>query len=96
VERAVVIARLKPEGRERVFELIAEHEAGESVPPEFERIAVFLAGGEVVFFVEGRDVPETMLSILNDPVRSTWLSPWLPLFDGPLHTAPEAYYWERS
>jgi hypothetical protein len=66
------------------------------VAPEFERLAIFLAEGEVIFGVEGHDVRETMFGILNDPVRSTWLSPWLPLLDGPLHATAEAYYWERG
>jgi hypothetical protein len=29
--------------------------------------------------------------LVNDPVLSTMLSPWLPLFEGPLHLAREAY-----
>jgi hypothetical protein len=96
VERFVVIARLKPGGRDRADELIAQYKSGEDVPPNVERIAIFLAEGEIIFALEGIDVPETMRSILNDPVRSTWLSPWLPLLDGPLHATAEAYYWERS
>jgi hypothetical protein len=96
VERFVVIARLKPGSRDRADELIAQYRSGEDVAPELERIAIFLAEGEVIFAVEGHDVPETTRSILNDPVRSTWLSPWLPLLDGPLHVTAEAYYWERS
>jgi hypothetical protein len=95
VERFVVIARLKPGGRERARELIAQ-KSGEDVPPNVARIAIFLAEGEVIFSLEGIDAPETMRSVLNDPARSTWLSPWLPLFDGPLHATAEAYYWERS
>jgi hypothetical protein len=31
---------------------------------------------------------------LDDPVNSTLLEPWLPLFDGPLHRAPEILSWE--
>jgi hypothetical protein len=96
VERLVVIARLKPGGRDRAGELIDQYRSGEDVAPEFERLAIFLAEGEVIFGVEGQDVRETMLGILNDPVRSTWLSPWLPLLDGPLHATAEAYYWERD
>ena len=91
-----MIARLKPGGRDRADELIAQYRSGEDVAPEFERLAIFLAEGEVIFGVEGHDVRETMFGILNDPVRSTWLSPWLPLLDGPLHATAEAYYWERG
>jgi L-rhamnose mutarotase len=96
VERCVVIARLKPEGCDRAHELIAQYPPGEDLSTEFDRYAVFLAEGEVIFFVEGPDAQSTVRNIINDPVRSTWLSHWLPLFDGPLHAAPEEYYWERS
>jgi hypothetical protein len=96
VERVVVIARLNPEGRDRALELIAQHQAGHYISTEFERQAIFLAEGEVVFFFEGPDARKKLQSIINDPVRSTYLSHWLPFFDGPLHAAPETYYWERS
>jgi hypothetical protein len=90
-----MIARLKPDARERALELIEQHEAGHYVSAEFERQAIFLAPEEVVFYVEGTDAERTVRSILNNPVRSTELAHWIPLFDGPLHVAPEAYYWER-
>jgi hypothetical protein len=96
VERVVIIARLKPEGRDRARELIAEYEEGHHLPTEFDRQAIFLAEGEVIFFLEGSDAEEKLRRIVNDPVRSTELGRWLPLFDGPLHAAPEAYYWERD
>jgi hypothetical protein len=54
------------------------------------------AESEIIFFLEGRDAGESVNAILNDPVSSTGISPWLPLFDGPLHSAPEMYYWERK
>jgi hypothetical protein len=96
VERVVIIARLKPEGRDRARELIAEYEGGHHLPTEFDRQAIFLAEGEVIFFLEGPDAEQKLRRIVNDPVRSTELGHWLPLFDGPLHAAPEAYYWERD
>jgi hypothetical protein len=96
VERYVLIARLKPEGRDRVLELISEHQAGQYVSTDFERQAIFLAEGEVVFFVEGADAEKLVREIMNDPVRSTVLGHWYPLFDGPLHVAREAYYWEHG
>ena len=91
-----MIARLKPHARDRARELIAELEAGENVSTEFDRQAIFLAEGEVIFFCEGPDAEETVRSILNDPARSTAIGPWLPLFDGPVHAAPEVYYWEHG
>lgn len=91
-----MIARLKPEGRDRALELMAEHQAGHYVSAEFERQAVFLAEGEVIFFFEGPDAEKAVRRILNDPVQSAVLGHWLPHFDGPLHAAREAYYWERT
>jgi hypothetical protein len=96
VERVVLIARLKPEGRDRAIELIADHQAGRYVSPDFDRYAVFLAEGEVIFFLEGPEAEQRVRDIINDPVRSTVLGHWLPIFDGPLHAAREAYYWERD
>jgi hypothetical protein len=46
---------------------------------------------EVVFLVEGGGARESVLATLDDPVMSTALAPWLPLFDGPLHRAYEAF-----
>jgi hypothetical protein len=91
-----MIARLKPDAHDRALELAEQQEAGHYASAEFERQAVYLAPEEVIFFVEGDDAARTARRILNDPVRSTELAPWIPLFDGPLHMAPEAYYWERE
>jgi hypothetical protein len=96
MERVVLIARLKPEGRDRARELIAEHKAGRNTSSDFDRFAIFLAEGEAVFLLEAADAEEKLRHIVNDPVRSSELGPWLPLFDGPLHAAREAYYWERE
>jgi hypothetical protein len=91
-----MVARLKPDARDRARELIAEQKAGGNVATEFDRLAIFLAEGEVIFFCEGPDAEETVRRILNHPARSTAIGPWLPLFDGPVHAAPEAYYWEQG
>jgi hypothetical protein len=96
VERLVMLARLKPEARDRALELVEEHRAGHAAETDFERHAIFLAPEEIVFYFEGQDAEKTARRILNDPVRSTMLAPWLPLFDGPLHAAPEVDYWERG
>lgn len=91
-----MIARLKPDSLDRARELAEQQEAGRYASAEFERQAIFLAPEEVVFYLEGADAARTVRGILNDPVRSTMLGPWIPLFDGPLHFAPEAFYWERG
>jgi len=88
-----MVARLKPDARERAGELAVLEPA---VPPGVSQISIFLSGDEVVFMLEG-DAPEEGHRIwLNDPLNSTLLEPWLSLFDGPLHRAPEVASWEVS
>ena len=91
-QRLVLTARLRPGARERALEL-----AG-SIPAQlgtsgFERLGVYLSEREVVFLIEAREAELLLREILDDPVCATEISPWLPLFDGPLHRAEEVYYW---
>jgi hypothetical protein len=97
VDRFVLVARLKPGGRQRAEELLVEHAAlgGEELEPAVDRHAIFLSETEVVFLFEGEGSREWVRAVMNDPVQSTLVSHWLPLFDGPLHRAEEAYFWER-
>jgi len=89
MERVVLVAALKPGTRERVLELIEEQA---SQKPITRRTGVFLSETEVVFFFEGEGADETVHDILNDPVRSATIEPWLTLFDGPLHRGYEALF----
>ena len=91
-QRLVSTARLRPGTRERALELVG------SIPEQlgtsgFERLGVYLSEREVVFLIEAREAELLLREILGDPVRATEISPWLPLFDGPLHRAEEVYYW---
>jgi hypothetical protein len=97
VDRFVLAARLRPDGRQQAEKLLAEHSAfgAEELETAFDRHAIFLSESEVIFLFEGEGAHETVRALFNDPVRSTLISHWLPLFDGPLHRAPEAYFWER-
>jgi hypothetical protein len=94
VDRVVVVARLKPGGRERAEELLTE-EGGRLHEGLFKRGAVLLSDSEVIFLLEGDDADETVRTILNDPAESTVIGHWLPLFEGPLHRAREARTWEN-
>jgi hypothetical protein len=96
MDRFVLAARLSPDGRQRAEALLAEHSAfgGEELEA-FDRHAIFLSETEVIFLFEGNGAHEAVRALFNDPVRSTLIGHWLPLFDGPLHQAPEAYFWER-
>ena len=93
----VLVARLKPDGRRRAEELLAEHSAlgGAELGSAFHRHAIFLSESDVVFLFEGEGSQASVRAIFNDPAQSTLISHWLPLFDGPLHQAEEAYLWER-
>jgi hypothetical protein len=97
VHRFVLTARLKPDGRQRAETLLAEHSAfgAEELQTAFDRHAIFLSETEVIFLFEGQGAPEAVRALFNDPARSTLVSHWLPLFDGPLHRAAEAYFWVR-
>ncbi len=98
MDRFVLVARLKPDGRQRAEELLAEHSAlgGAQLEAAFDRHAIFLSETEVVFLFEGESPHESVRALFNDPVRSTLIGHWLPLFDGPLHRAAQAYFWERQ
>ena len=86
-----MVARLKPTAQERASELAMREPSG---APGLSHISVFLSGDEVVFLLEGESPDESFRMWLDDPVDSTLLEPWLPLFDGPLHRAPEIAAWD--
>jgi hypothetical protein len=97
VNRFVLTARLRADGRQRAETLLAEHSAlgAQELEAVFDRHSIFLSETEVIFLFEGEGANEAVRALFNDPVPSTVISHWLPLFDGPLHRAPEAYLWER-
>ena len=84
----MLVARLKPDAYERAEELAS---AEALIGPDMADLSysVFLSPSEVVFVAEGNEVEPRMREWFNDPARSTGISPWLPLFDGPLHAAGE-------
>ena len=89
--RIAIIARLKPGTEERARELAVLEPAH---TPGLTRVSVFLSSGEAVFVLEGEEPGQSFRSFLDDPVDSTMLAPWLPLFDGPLHRAPQLADWD--
>jgi hypothetical protein len=94
VDRVVLVARLKAGERERAEKFLADG-VEPIVPDAVDRWVIFHSESEVVFLFEGGGARESVLATLDDPVMSTALAPWLPLFDGPLHRAYEARSWER-
>jgi hypothetical protein len=91
VESIAIVARLKPGTEDRARELAMLEPAG---APGVSRISIFLSPGEAVFLLEGESPEEGFLRFLDNPVDSTMLAPWLPLFDGPLHRAPRLGAWD--
>jgi len=94
VERVMLVARLRHGARERAAQLLTDEARADAPEDAFDRGAIFLSDSEVVFLFEGASATEAARAILNDPVESTVITPWLPLFDGPLHRAHEAHSWE--
>lgn len=91
----MLTARLREGTRERALELARAMPTSPN-PRSFERFGVFLSEFEVIFLMEGPDAELLVREIFDDPVRSTEIAPWLPLFDGPLHRADEVYFWPSS
>ena len=84
----MLIARLRPGAHGRAEELAAEALDEQGAAAAL-RCSIFLSPSEVVFLIEGDDARLQTRDWLNDPVLSTSIGSWLPLFDGPLHAAPE-------
>jgi hypothetical protein len=97
MDRFVLAARLKPDAHQRAQTLLAERSTLSTGDLEkaFDRLVIFLSETEVIFLFEGESAHASARALFNDPVRSAFIGHWIPLFDGPLHRAPEAYVWER-
>ena len=89
LERAVLIAKLKPGAYERAQELASAEVSTEVDGAPGLRRFIFLSPTEVVFLVEGDDLELRTREWFDDPVRSGAIGHWLPLFDGALHSARE-------
>jgi hypothetical protein len=96
VERLALVARLKPDAYEHAEELASASPTRESDDSGIRRRSIFLSPTEVVFVLEGEDVALRIREWFDDPVRSTAISSWLPLIDGPLHTAREVAVWSSD
>jgi hypothetical protein len=97
--RVAVVARLKPDAEGRAGELV---EAGPPFSPGetgFERHAVYLSAGEVVFVFEGPEVEWLVNTLLDDPMQwplNEAFEQWRPLIDGQPRIARERFFWQRA
>jgi hypothetical protein len=91
-QRLVLAARLRKGARKRALDLATAMPTHPSTSG-FERLSIYLSESEIVFLIEAPEAEFLVRAILDDPVRATEISPWLPLFDGPLHRADEVYHW---
>jgi hypothetical protein len=95
MERVALIASLRAGTYEKAEELASDPPT-ESTMAGIERWSIFLSPTEVAFVFEGEDVEERTREWFDDPVRSPAISPWLAIFDSPLHVAREARAWEQG
>jgi hypothetical protein len=94
--QVAVVARLKDGAEARARELIAQGPPFDPQEMGFDRLAVYLSPGEVVFRFEGRGAAQKLADVLDDMVVSASFSAWAPLLDGTPRLAHESYFWEAQ
>jgi hypothetical protein len=98
MEKLAIVARLKDGAEAEAAELLTN---GAPFDPEehgFERHAVYLSAGEVVFVFEGHEVDCLVDTIVTEPFHwdvTTAFERWRELVEGPPRIARPAYVWER-
>lgn len=95
-ERVAVVAKLRPDSRERAGEIVAEGAPYELRETGFRRHSVFLAEDVAVFVFEGSGVEGLVSDLVNDATRSAMFSVWGPLLEGTPELAHEGFYWEAG
>ena len=95
-ERVAVIAKLRPDSRERANQILAEGPPYDLGEAGFRRHSVFLAAEAVVFVFEGPGIEGLVRDLVDDPARSGAFSVWGPLLDGTPALAREEFYWQAS
>ena len=96
MQRFAVTARLRPDASGKAAELIAKGPPFDLAALGFERHAVYLSHGEVVFLFEGRETEWVVDELLDEEVYSAAFHEWTPLIEGIPRLAREAYFWQRS
>jgi hypothetical protein len=96
VRRFAITARLRPDASAKAAELI---EKGPPFDPDelgFDRHAVYLSHGEVVFFFEGPGIEWVLDELVSEEKHSPTFRAWEPLLEGVPRVAREQYFWERA
>jgi hypothetical protein len=91
-----VVARLKPGTEARARELVAQGPPFDPVEMGFDRLAVYLTPGEVIFQFEGKGAAQKLADVVNDKVVSASFGGWAPLLEGTPRVAHESYFWEAE
>jgi hypothetical protein len=94
--RVAVLAKLRPDSRERANEILAEGAPYELGETGFRRHSVFLGAETVVFVFEGPGIEGLVRDLVDDPARSAAFSIWGPLLEGTPELAREEFYWEAG
>lgn len=91
-----VVARLKEGAGGRARELIAEGPPFDPSAMGFDRLAVYLSPGEVIFHFEGTDAARKLAGVIDNMVVSASFGAWASLLEGTPKLAHESYFWEAE
>ena len=94
--QVAVVARIREGTGARARELIAQGPPFDPREMGFDRVAVYLSPGEVIFHFEGKGAAQKLADVVDDMVVSASFSAWAPLLDGVPRLAHEAYFWEAE
>jgi hypothetical protein len=98
VERLVLIASLKPGAEAAAAELIAGGPPFDLERTGFERHAIYLSSGEVVFVFEGHEVEWAVDALVDAPFNwmlSDALERWRLVIEDTPRVARQRFSWER-
>jgi hypothetical protein len=95
-EQVAVVARLREGADAQARELIEQGPPFDPRAMGFNRLAVYLSSGEVVFHFEGIGATEKLGAVIDDMVVSASFSAWAPLLEGTPRLAHESYLWEAG
>jgi len=96
MNRIALVARLKAGTEDRATALLAQGPPFDPGKHGFERHAVYLSAGEVVFVFEGEEVEWIVDEIVNEPFGAVAeaLGSWRELVEDPPRIARPVYVWE--